>query len=138
MRFNPKFATSTQEKTPPLMEQESCFSLELFREANQLARSGYYEDAEILINQALPRSGALRSALLDLLARVYAQQGRYFDAESCWRAALKLAPGSQPITEGLRAIARERHTSPADKLLMWLLAMSAVVVYFAWHLTKSP
>lgn len=140
MRITPKLARLfvAPPKSEQALEQETCFSLRLFSQATELARCGFYEDAETLIRQALVNSTALRPALWDLLAKVYAQQGRYFDAEASWREALKLSPGSLPSLEGLRAIARERQASPFDKLLKWILVIFAISLYSAWRLTAIP
>lgn len=73
-------------------------------QARTFARAGRYAEAEDLLNQ--PWEGAERDvAVLDLRARVYAQQGRLHDAELCWRRAAELAPGNGAAADGLRRIA---------------------------------
>lgn len=46
--------------------------------------------------------------MLDLKAKVYAQRGRYLEAEACWREAIRLSPDTQAFHRGLAAIAEER------------------------------
>ena len=136
MQITPTLARSFVQtaKGEQIPEQESCLSMLLFAEATELARSGLYENAETLIRQTLQTATALRPDLLELLAKVYAQQGRYLDAESVWNDALSLSPRNPSYMEGLQAIARERRTSPEGKFLKWLIigAILAATLYYQW------
>jgi len=80
---------------------------ELLSEAVRLARSGRYDDAMAVLAR-LPGDGALRPSMLDLKAKIHAQQGRYLEAEACWREALSLVPNHQGFRRALAAIAEER------------------------------
>jgi tetratricopeptide (TPR) repeat protein len=56
----------------------------------------------------LPADSPLRPSILDLKAKIFAQQGRYLEAEACWREALTLAPDNQAFQQALAVIAEER------------------------------
>ena len=114
-------ATSS-EKAGRDAEVDHGATLLLFAEASEVARNGYYHDAEILVRQALCRPSGVAPALWNLLAKVYAQQGRYIDAESCWREALSLAPGTLEYFEGIRTIALHGQKRPIVRGLKWLFA----------------
>ena len=80
---------------------------ELPLEAVRLARRGRYDDATTALAR-LPADSPLRPSMLDLKAKMYAQQGRYLEAEACWREALSLAPNHEGFRQALAAIAEER------------------------------
>lgn len=80
---------------------------ELLLQAARLARRGRY-DAAVAMLGPLPADSPLRPSILDLKAKILAQQGRYFEAEACWREALTLAPGNQAFQQALAVIAEER------------------------------
>ena len=95
--------------------------------ATELARSGRYADAEQLAVEVVGRGYALPTAL-DLLARIYAQQGRYLEAESCWQKALSLSPGNQQYRWGLDTILRERGYPPSLRFLRVVLLTGLVIL----------
>ncbi|WP_433335363.1 OmpA family protein [Spirillospora sp. CA-294931] len=76
-------------------------------QARTLARLGRYAEAEAILADVRD-DGAPSVALLDLLARVHAQQGRLEEADAEWAEAERLAPGTPQIAEGRRRIARAR------------------------------
>ena len=93
----------------------------LLLQAARLARRDRYGDAAAMLAE-LPADSALRPSILDLKAKILAQQGRYLEAEACWREALTLAPDNQAFRCALAAIAEER------KYPFWLrIAVVAVV-----------
>jgi len=80
-------------------------------QARTLARHGRYLEAERLLRD-LVDGGGPEAIALDLLARVYAQQGRLEEADRCWAEAERLAPGSPEIAAGRRRIAALRGSGP--------------------------
>lgn len=80
---------------------------QLLVQAARLARRGHYDAAEAML-VTLPAGSPLRPSILDLKAKIFAQQGRYSEAEACWREALTLAPDNKAFRQALAAIAQER------------------------------
>jgi tetratricopeptide (TPR) repeat protein len=114
---------------------------ELYRHlcfAAELARSGRYAGAEQLALEVARSGGTLLPTALDLLARIYAQQGRYLEAESCWQKALSLSPGNLQYRWGLDAILRERGYPASLRFLRAVLLAAFVILallsgYLAWE-----
>lgn len=75
--------------------------------ASDLARAGRYAEAEALLRDG-GGSERLSLEVLDLLARIRAQQGRLDDAESCWTRALGDDPSNDSCLAGLERIRRMR------------------------------
>lgn len=101
----------------------------LLARATELARAGRYAEAMRLLSEA-PEDGVC----LDLLARIYAQQGNLIEAESCWVEAARLAPGRDAYRAELARIADLRSRStPRLRLLPGLivLAIAALGVVLA-------
>jgi len=88
-------------------ENDLTADRELLSEAVRLARCGRYGDAAAVLAR-LHAGSPLWPSVLDLRAKMYAQQGRYLDAEACWREALSMAPNHEPFRRALAAIAAER------------------------------
>jgi flagellar motor protein MotB len=81
--------------------------------ARTLARHGRYAEAAASLDQLLgdepPHGGGpSAAAVLDLRARVHAQQGQLDQADSCWAEAERLAPGGGEYAAGRRRIAAIR------------------------------
>jgi type VI secretion system protein ImpK len=70
--------------------------------AGALAREGRYADAEDLIRSAGPYSES--GEALNLLAKIFAQQGRWQEAAECWTRVLGMTPGHQGAAAGLRRL----------------------------------
>jgi len=62
--------------------------------AAAVARMGHYDEAEQLLME-LDQDERLRPVVLDPRAKMYAQQGRYAEAEACWLQGLPRNPGNQ-------------------------------------------
>ncbi len=75
-------------------------------QAARLARRGDYRPAEALLGEAARAASGPRADILDLRARIHAQQGRMAEAEALWREALSLDPGNSDIQAALVALAR--------------------------------
>ncbi|MFI0405963.1 flagellar motor protein MotB [Actinomadura sp. 3N508] len=86
-------------------------------QARALARAGRYAEAEELLE------GEDGSVVLDLKARMYAQQGRLDEADRCWAGVAALSPGDPGAAEGRRRIARIRATAASPR--RFVLARSA-------------
>jgi len=105
--------------------------------ATALARRGRLDEAALLLQPiaADPKVGA---NVLDLLARIRAQQGRLEDAQMLWLAALEKAPGEPRIKRALERCGRLRGSRPRlgrvrlarwpDAALVWVLALACVLV----------
>jgi flagellar motor protein MotB len=78
-------------------------------QARALARHGRYAEAEELLDEAW-QDAEPGVAVLDLRARIHAQQGRLEQADECWARAQRLAPDDPEIADGRRRIARSRGT----------------------------
>jgi flagellar motor protein MotB len=96
--------------------------------AIDLARAGRYAQAENLLANL---AGGLRDnpSVLDLLARIGAQQGRLSEAESLWQRAIALDPANEAYRAGLRRIAEvhSRHPMWIVRVLPWLVALAVAV-----------
>ena len=75
-------------------------------QAARLARRGQYRPAEALLVEAALAAPGPRADILDLRARMHAQQGRRSEAEALWREALSLDPGNADIQAALATLAR--------------------------------
>jgi type VI secretion system protein ImpK len=62
-------------------------------QAARLARRGAYGAAEALLGESVVATSGPRADVLDLKARIRAQQGRWAEAEALWREVLALDPG---------------------------------------------
>jgi type VI secretion system protein ImpK len=75
-------------------------------QAARLARRGEYPPAEALLGEAARATSGPRADILDLRARIHAQQGHMAEAEALWREALSLDPGNSDFQAALSAVAR--------------------------------
>ncbi len=96
-------------------------------EAATLARRGRYQDAENLLS-VLPGDGPLGAATLDLKARVFAQQGRYLEAEYCWMEALRLSPANRSYRRALDCLVQSRHVFRVERWLPGILMAGLLVM----------
>jgi type VI secretion system protein ImpK len=76
----------------------------LFSQAANLARAGRYDAAELLLRDLAVFHPA--PEVLDLLARVRAQQGRLAEARAFWRQVDLIEPGHSGAQAALHRIAR--------------------------------
>ncbi|TDD93521.1 hypothetical protein, partial [Actinomadura rubrisoli] len=96
-------------------------------QARTLARRGRYAEAEAILSD-VRRDIAPSVPLLDLLARVRAQQGRLDEADAAWAEAERLAPGTREIAEGRRRVAKARVRRTTRAAWPYLVAVPAVVL----------
>jgi flagellar motor protein MotB len=106
-------ATTTEPSRDPTSTGAfaSLVSEALLSRAASLARRGEYAAAESLLGQ-LPGSGNENPRVLDLLARIQAQQGCFSEAEALWRRALEVEAGNGSYRAGLERIEKMRSRSP--------------------------
>lgn len=98
--------------------------------ATDLARAGHYAQAERLLTN--PADGApMPAAHLDLLARVYAQQGKLAEADACWARAAEVSQdgGAYQIErQRVATLKRRRFGSPLRLRWVGLGLLAAAVV----------
>ncbi|GAB2647959.1 hypothetical protein GCM10027271_01900 [Saccharopolyspora gloriosae] len=100
--------------------------------ANRLARAGRYAGARHVLAELGGRD-ATDPDVLDLLARICAQQGEFSEADECWSRAQEFGDGSPAARDGRRRIAeiRDRGRSGAGRPVLW----AAVVACLAASVT---
>ena len=97
--------------------------------AGSLARRGNFPEAENLLS-TLSDADSRRIEVLDLLAKVYAQQGKIDQAQSMWLQALQRYPSNTHFLSALRLCAcynKSRFEQFVSRYL-WLLLI--VVLWF--------
>jgi len=104
-------------------EATSAHAGQAYLAAIALARQGKYGEASKLLQKAFEAGECSEVDALDLQARMYAQQGCYFEAESCWRKAKALDGANPAYDEALSRLRRVHHST--GRLL------GAVAVLFA-------
>ncbi|MBI5576680.1 MAG: OmpA family protein [Deltaproteobacteria bacterium] len=103
----------------------------LISRAASLARKGSYTEAENLL--AAETGGKVEHpSVLDLLARIKAQQGKLFEAEELWTKASRMEPGNPEYQAGLRRISQIRKRGFSRRsLLTSTTAVCGVLVLLA-------
>jgi len=109
--------------------------------ASGLARAGRYQEAEALIEQELGRQRE-RPDLLDLFARIHAQQNHWNDAERAWTQALALDPTNETYKAGLKRVSQMRKRPLAFFWKPAMLGLSVVLIFLcglaSGRLTTPP
>jgi type VI secretion system protein ImpK len=123
-------ATTTRELREPPVDTNSVVSTLLVQimlaRATDLARAGRYSEAENLLSEVSGK-GEVTPAVLDLSARIRAQQGRLLEAEALWRQASQLDPANEAYRAGLHRIVRmQRRPIWIATLLPWLVGLIVV------------
>jgi len=107
--------------------------------AADLARQGRHIEAERLL-LSLPND-VVTPSVLDLLARIYAQQGLYAEAEAHWTSAVRLDPSNEEYLACLNAAEHSRSGAPWHRSRRWrvgtAVALTAIVV-FAFLIWRRP
>jgi type VI secretion system protein ImpK len=114
-----------QVKPPALLMAQA-----LFARATELAREGRYDAAEAVL-AGVAQDKLPATQLLDLLARIRAQQGRIAEAQSLWTEALRADPNNESYREALGRIARHSRTSLRTGVFLIALTALAVLLVFA-------
>ena len=109
---------------------DSFFEHKVLIEAAELARAGMYLDAENhLIGSLNGKNTSI--AVLDLLARIRAQQGRLAEAESLWKQGLQTDPLNEACLSGLQRIAHIQKPlliTSGGKILICALAIILILL----------
>lgn len=96
----------------------------LLAEATELAAAGHYSEAEARLSAI--KDGRKNPQVLDLLARIRAQQGRNAEAIELWQMAVQMDPANADYRAGLayaeKAGKRITHPNRLPGLLLRLLA----------------
>jgi outer membrane protein OmpA-like peptidoglycan-associated protein len=110
--------------------------------ATELARSGRHNEAEAII-EAIP-SEQRPAPLCDLLGRIYAQQGKFVEAETAWNRALELDPTNEHYQRASAAAKRGRTHSGfgialASVLPIFLISLITLLIWghHPWNLEKQ-
>jgi outer membrane protein OmpA-like peptidoglycan-associated protein len=94
--------------------------------AARLARAGRYDDADAALWEV--RKDAPSPAVLDLMACIRAQQGRFGEAESLWREALTADPGNTAYRAGLDRLERLQRGRTGLRLAAILVSAGLIAV----------
>lgn len=97
----------------------------------KLARQGKYQEAEQLL-ALLAIDGPLAETVLDLRAKVYAQQGRFVEAEHCWLEALRRSPGNATYRRAIECLAGSRQFPRGAHLVLGAIALLVLLLVMRW------
>ena len=95
--------------------------------ATDLARAGHYTEAEAALKDVI-REREATPAILDLLARIYAQQGHWKEAEAAWKQALQMEPENESYTAGLKRVAQMAHRPFFPPLILLIITVLVIVL----------
>jgi tetratricopeptide (TPR) repeat protein len=100
-------------------------------QAADLALSGSYSSAESLLKDLVQQPEAT-TEVLDLLAKIYVQQGRALEACGLWRRALEKDPGNLACQAALVRLNRMQQR-PLRFMILWpaLFALAVIVICLA-------
>jgi flagellar motor protein MotB len=107
--------------------------------AAELARSGRHNEAQAIV-EAIP-SEQRPARLCDLLGRIYAQQGKFAEAEAIWNRALELDPSNEDYGRASRAARRgSRHSGFGLALasVLTILLIGVLTLMFWPHRRFTP
>lgn len=97
----------------------------------KLARQGKYQEAENLL-AVFATDGPLATTVLDLRARMYAQQGRFVEAEYCWLEALQRSPGNAAYRRAIECLAGSRQLPRGGHLVLGAIALLVILLVMRW------
>jgi len=97
--------------------------------AGTLARRGELVEAESLL-ETLSDSDRSRIEVIDLLAKVYAQQGKIDQAQTMWLQALERDPSNIHFLSALRICAAHKKSRFDQFVLRYLWVLLVVVLWF--------
>ena len=107
--------------------QKSQQCLLHYYHAIKLARQRRYTDAELLLLEA-GHHEELRPVVLDLRAKMFAQQHRFSEAEACWQEALSLDPGNKQYRKALDALASNGQYTFLSRFAMATLIIAVSMI----------
>ena len=126
--------SSEQAVRPAAHEEASAQKVmvaDILAHAATLARSGKLLEAERLLG-TLSAADSSRIEVIDLLARVYAQQGKIDEAQALWLQALQRDPSSIRLLSALTLCAY--HKRPRLEHFVWRY-MWLLIAIVIWVLT---
>lgn len=97
--------------------------------AGRLARRGSLLDAEDLL-KTVSAGDNTRMEVLDLLAKVYAQQGKIDQAQALWLKALQQNPSNNHFLSALRLCACLKESRFEQFVLRYLWLLLVVILWF--------
>jgi len=97
--------------------------------AGALAQRGDLLQAEDLL-KTLSESDSSRIEVIDLLAKIYAQQGKIDQAQALWLKALQRDPSNIHFLSALRICAYYKRSRLEQFVLRYLWLLIAVVLWF--------
>ena len=115
----------------------------LFKEAKKLAGGGKFREAQEIIDTISARIPGEEVLLLDLKARIQAQQGYFLEAERLWERAKSIAPEDETIKKALEDLRGRKHFSSYVPLFaggicgIALCLVLLVVLAGIWSVTFS-
>jgi len=111
----------------------------LLSKATVLAGRGRYADAEKVLREVVT-SGPDASTILDLIARIRAQQGRFSEATAMWKNALELNPENETYRAGIRRIEKiqNRPLWASVVVPMVVVVVAGLGIWFFGLATGNP
>jgi len=103
--------------------------LDILKRAALLARKGEHVEAENLL-EPLCNNDNLRIEAIDLLAKVYAQQGKINQAQALWLKALQRDPSNIHFLSALRMCAYYKKSRFEHFILQHLWLLISIVLWF--------
>ena len=119
-------ATPAREDT---MSPPQAMITDILVRAGALARRGNLAEAENLL-KTLPDGDSTRIEVIDLIAKVYAQQGKIDEAQALWLQALQRYPSNTHFLSALRLCACYKKSGFEQFVLRHLWILLAVVLWF--------
>jgi flagellar motor protein MotB len=104
-----RMSDTSQNASAKIESRDRAFFAQLvLARATVLARKGLYSASESLL-KSLPDGDKARIPVLDLLARIHAQNGRFSDAEHMWKRIIEIDSANQDGLRGIRRVAKMRN-----------------------------
>jgi len=110
------------------ISNQQAIVTDILMHAGALARGGNLLEAENLL-RTLSDSDISRIEVIDLLARIYAQQGKIDQAQALWLKALQQDPSNIHFLSALRLCACYKKSGLERFVLRYLWLLIAVVLW---------
>ena len=118
--------------------ESSHAMLRKVQEAQNLARMGFYTQAELILDE-MTRTQGENALVLDLRAKIMAQQGRLAEAEKFWLRALSIDPGNPSYRKSLDYLSVRRGSSTLAVLkYIAIIMLAAGLIFFSLFLYSGP
>ena len=106
------------------MQSEERDLLSIINQASESALHGNYLQAEGLLKPLIEK-GNCRMEVLDLMARIYAQQGKYQEAQKLWLLLIEKDPSNLHFISALKmcAIQQRPNNIVFTQQYSWLLIL---------------